>query len=239
MPKPNPPETPSNRSKIYLVEDHPVTRTGIAMILNREPDLEVCGETDNAGTALTAINKLKPSVVVTDICLKTSNGLELIKNVVAMCPGLPILVVSMYDESLYAERAIRSGASGYMMKDEAATKIVEGVRTVMGGEIYLSDRIKRKLIGGMRHHRQQSQARLPMDTLSDREMEVFELIGDGYTTREIAERLNLSTKTIDSYREHLKIKLDLGNGAELVRHAIWWRRLETSPQAEAPVGNPA
>ncbi|HVU25824.1 MAG TPA: response regulator transcription factor [Opitutus sp.] len=214
---------------VYLVEDHPVTRMGLAVMLNREPDFKVCGESDNAAAALTGINGLKPAAVITDINLKTSNGLELIKNVLAMSPGLPILVISMYDEALYAERAIRAGASGYMMKAEAATKIVEGVRMVMRGEVYLSETIKRKLIGCMRHHRHQDSIRLPMDTLSDREMEVFELIGDGYTTREIAQRLNLSTKTIDSYREHLKIKLELANGAELMRRAIWWRRLENSP----------
>lgn len=234
MDESKPDDAKDNRLGIYLVEDHPVTRMGLSVMINRETDLTVCGESDNAAAALAGINRLKPAAVVTDINLKTSNGLELIKNIVAMNPGLPILVVSMFDESLYAERAIRAGASGYMMKAEATKSFLDGIRTILRGDVYLSEKIKRRLIGGMRQHRHQDTVRLPMDTLSDREMEVFELIGDGYTTREIAQRLNLSTKTIDSYREHLKIKLELANGAELVRHAIWWRRLENTPVGNAP-----
>lgn len=234
MEQPNRDPNTTPRQGVFLVEDHPVTRMGLRVIINREPDLAICGESDNAAEALTGIERTHPAVVVTDINLKGSNGIELIKNALAMHPGLAILVVSMYDEALYAERAIRAGASGYMMKEEAAVKIVEGIRSVLAGDVYLSEDIKRRLIGGMRRQRRHDSVRLPMDTLSDREMEVFELIGDGYTTREIATRLNLSTKTIDSYREHLKLKLELTNGAELVRRAIGWRRLEGTPAPGLP-----
>jgi DNA-binding NarL/FixJ family response regulator len=214
------------RSSIFLVEDHPITRAGLALLISREADLRVCGEADNAPVALDLIAKTRPTLVVMDIALKTSNGLELMKNLAALLPGLRILVISMHDEDLYAERAMRAGARGYLMKKEAVDKIVVAIRTILGNDIYLSERIKRKLLSGMVNHRRGEAPSFPLDTLSDREMEVFQLIGNGFTTREIAARLNLSAKTIDSYREHLKLKLSLENSAELVRHAIRWARFE-------------
>ena len=214
------------RSSIFIVEDHPVTRAGLAALISFESDLRICGEADNAPVALDLIAKIKPTLVVMDIALKTSNGLELMKNLVALLPGLPVLVISMHHEDLYAERAMRAGARGYLMKEEATDKIVGAIRTLLRGEVYLSEHIKRKSLNGLVSHRRGEAANFPLDTLSDREMEVFQLIGNGFTTREIAARLNLSAKTIDSYREHLKLKLSLENSAELVRHAIRWTRFE-------------
>lgn len=217
---------PEKRHGIFLVEDHPITQAGLAALIGREEDLFICGEADNAPTALDQISKLRPSLVITDIALKTSNGIELMKNLMALCPEVPILVMSMHDESLYAERAIRAGARGYIMKREAADKVLPAIRAILNGDIYLSEQMKGKLLSGIVRNRKAEPAAFPLDTLSDRELEVFQLIGNGFTTREIAQRLNLSTKTIDSYREHLKLKLDLENGAELVRRAIRWTRFE-------------
>lgn len=214
--------------RIFLVEDHPITRAGFTALIRREPDLEVCGEADNASTALSLIEKLRPALVVTDITLKTSNGLELIKNIRALIPDQRIIALSMHDEALYAERALRAGAQGYLMKKEAAEKIVPAIRMILSGDIYLSEGVKGKLVAQMFSPKKSAGGEpvFPIDTLSDREMEVFELIGNGFATREIAERLNLSTKTIDSYREHLKLKLGVDNGSELVRRAIQWARID-------------
>lgn len=214
---------------VFVVEDHPITLAGLAAIVNREPDLFICGDSDSASAALDLIAKTKPAIVITDISLKTSNGLELLKNLATLCPQVPVLVISMHDETLYAERAIRAGARGYLMKREAAEKILPAIRTILAGDIYLSEPMKGKLLSGLVRQRKggpQDQQSLPLDTLSDRELEVFQLIGNGFTTREIAQRLNLSTKTIDSYREHLKTKLAVENGAELARRAICWTRVE-------------
>lgn len=223
-----PPASSADTQRIFLVEDHPITRAGFAALIKREPDLEVCGEADNAPTALSLIEKLRPDLVVTDIALKTSNGLELTKNIRALIPDQRVLALSMHDEALYAERALRAGALGYMMKNEAAEKIVPAIRTILSGDVYLSESVKGKLVAQMFSLRKPGRGEpvFPIDTLSDREMEVFELIGNGFATREIAERLNLSTKTIDSYREHLKLKLGVDNGSELVRRAIQWARVD-------------
>ncbi|MFT3781938.1 MAG: response regulator transcription factor [Nibricoccus sp.] len=212
--------------KIFLVEDHPVTRAGLSALISRESDLTVCGETDDAPSAISMISTLRPNMVVTDIALKSSNGIEMIKNILALVPNLSILAMSMHDERVYAERALRAGAKGYIMKKEATETIVPAIRTILGGGIYLSERMRGKLLSGLLGRRKKEETVFPLETLSDREVEVFQLIGNGFTTKEIARRLKLSPKTIDSYREHLKIKLGLSNGAELLRHAIRWSRLE-------------
>jgi DNA-binding NarL/FixJ family response regulator len=179
----------------------------------------VCGETDNGPRAIELLGTLKPDIVVVDIALKTSNGIELTKNIKARAPKQAILVISMHDESIYAERAIRAGAMGYLMKQEASEKIVAAIRRLLNGEISLSDKIMEKMLHHLVNKRGDT-TQFSIDTLSDREMEVFQLIGNGYGTRQIAQKLNLSSKTIDSYREHLKTKLNLNSGAELVRYAI-------------------
>lgn len=213
--------------KVLLVDDHPITRQGMKALVNQQPNLEVCGEADNAPYAIELVGKLQPDLAIVDIALKTTNGIELTKNIKVQAPNLPVLIVSMHDEGLYAERALRAGAMGYLMKQEAGEKIVAAIQRLLAGEIYLSDKIKEKMLHRFVNKKGDGMV-FSIDTLSDREMEVFQLIGNGYSTRQIAQKLNLSSKTIDSYREHLKLKLNLESGAELVRHAIQWARNEGS-----------
>ncbi len=210
---------PPKRAKVLLVDDHPITRQGMKVLIDQQPDLVVCGETDNGPHAIELIGALEPDIIVVDIALKTINGIELTKNIKTRAPKLPVLIVSMHDEDVYAERAIRAGAMGYLMKQEASEKIVAAIRRLLSGKIYLGDKIKEKMLHRFVNKRSDT-AEFSIDTLSDREMEVFQLIGNGYSTRQIAQKLNLSSKTIDSYREHLKLKLNLNSGAELVRYAI-------------------
>jgi DNA-binding NarL/FixJ family response regulator len=206
---------------VLLVEDHPITRLGLKAVIDQQLDLCVVAETDNAPHALQLVTEKHPHAAVVDISLKTTNGIELTKNLVAAAPDLAILVVSMHDENIYAERALRAGARGYLMKQEASEKIVPAIRTVLNGELYLSEKTRENMLHRLVNKRKDTEV-FPIDTLSDREMEVFQLIGQGFSTRQIAEKLHLSSKTIDSYREHLKLKLNLSSGAELVRHAIEW-----------------
>jgi DNA-binding NarL/FixJ family response regulator len=213
------------RHRIFLVDDHPVTREGVRVLIDQEPDLVVCGQADSAPAALQLIQRLKPDLAVVDITLKTTSGIELMKNVKALLPDLPVLIMSMHDESLYAERALRAGAKGYVMKHEASDRILVAIRSVIGGDLYLSEKMKEKMLHRLVRSRK-NEVVFTIDTLSDREMEVFQLIGNGFGTRQIAEKLNLSVKTIDSYREHLKLKLRLEKGSDLVRHAIQWVRSE-------------
>jgi len=205
--------------RIFLVDDHPITRQGVAALINQERNLTVCGEADSAPKALEAITKTKPDLAIVDISLKTTSGIELIKNLKALDSKLPVLVMSMHDESLYAERALRAGAQGYIMKQEASEKVLVAIQRVLEGELYLSDSMKEKMLHRMVNSKKE-EAGFSIDRLSDREMEVFQLIGNGFSTRQIASQLNLSVKTIDSYREHLKLKLSLEKGADLVRYAI-------------------
>ena len=215
----------SNKLKVLLVDDHPITRQGMKALVNQQPNLDVCGEADNAAYAIELVGRLQPDLAIVDIALKTTNGIELTKNIKVHAPNLPVLIVSMHDEGLYAERALRAGAMGYLMKQEASEKIIAAIQRLLQGEIYLSDKIKEKMLHRFVNKKGEGMV-FSIDTLSDREMEVFQLIGNGYSTRQIAQKLNLSSKTIDSYREHLKLKLHLESGAELVRHAIQWARSE-------------
>jgi DNA-binding NarL/FixJ family response regulator len=224
--EPEPADTPA-KLKVLLVDDHPITRQGMKALVNQQQNLEVVGEADNAPYAIELVGKLQPDLAIVDIALKTTNGIELTKNIKVQAPNLPVLIVSMHDEGLYAERALRAGAMGYLMKQEASDKIIQAINRLLQGEIYLSDKIKEKMLHRFVNKKGDGMV-FSIDTLSDREMEVFQLIGNGYSTRQIAQKLNLSSKTIDSYREHLKLKLNLESGAELVRHAIQWARNEGS-----------
>ena len=219
----NAPHAGAAKLKVLLVDDHPITRQGMKALINQQPNLEVCGETDNAAEASGFVSKLNPDLAIVDIALKTTNGIELTKNITVQSPALPVLVVSMHDETIYAERALRAGAKGYLMKQEASEKIILAIGCVLRGELFVSEKIKEKLLHRFVNQRG-DEKRFAIDLLSDREMEVFQLIGNGHSTRQIAQKLNLSPKTIDSYREHLKTKLDLDSGAELVRYAIQWAR---------------
>ena len=210
-----------NKTKILIVDDHPIVRQGLAELVNHEDDLVVGGQAEDAHQAMTAIKELRPDVAVVDISLKETSGMELIKDIYAQYPNLPVLALSMHDESLYAERALRAGARGYVMKQEATEKVIEAIRKIRSGEVYVSDkmaaRMVRKLVGGGTETSTSA-----IERLSDRELEVFRLIGKGHGTRQISERLHLSIKTIETYRAHIKEKLDLADAAELLQYAIQW-----------------
>jgi DNA-binding NarL/FixJ family response regulator len=211
--------------RVLLVDDHAVVRFGIAQLINREPDLQVCGEEEDASKALGAIEKLKPDLVIADISLKDSSGLELMRNIKAQYSKMPVLVVSAHDESIYAEIAFRAGALGYLMKEEALEKVVTAIRRVLGGAIYVSDALAAKML--QRQVRGQTDINeSPVKSLSDREMEVFQLIGQWKKTREIAEELHLSIKTIEYYREQIKRKLDLKSAGDLTHYATSWVQRE-------------
>jgi DNA-binding NarL/FixJ family response regulator len=214
-------KTGRDKSKILIVDDHPIVRQGLAELVNHENDLVVCGQAEDAHQARKAIKELRPDMAVIDISLRETSGIELIKDINVQYPNLPVLALSMHDESLYAERALRAGAKGYIMKAEATEKVITAIRKILKGEIYVSDKMAakmvRKLVGG----KAEISTSL-VERLSDRELEVFHLIGKGYGTRQISERLHLSIKTIETYRAHIKEKLSLANAAELLQYAIQW-----------------
>lgn len=212
---------------VLVVDDHPILRQGLTQLINQEVDLRVCGEADEEHTAIEAIATLRPDMVIVDIALKDTSGIELIKKIRVSNERLPILVLSMHDESLYTERALRAGANGYIMKQEAPDRIVKAIRRVLAGEIYVSEQIGSRLLRKIVHGRPTA-IDSPIDNLSDRELEVFRLIGRGYRTRQIAEMLHLSVKTVESYREHIKHKMGFRDATELLQHAIQWVQGEKS-----------
>ncbi len=217
-------EAPAKKAKykIMLVDDHPILRQGLALMINEEKELIVCGQFEEASKALDAINALKPDAAIVDISLKGSSGIELLKNIKVQFPKLLVLVLSMHDESLYAERALRAGASGFIMKQEATDQVLVALRKVLNGEIYLSEKMSSKLMHQLVSGKTTDAGSL-MERLSDRELEIFGLIGEGRGTRQIAEQLHLSVKTIESHRAHIKEKLNLKNATELVHRAIQMR----------------
>jgi len=209
------------KKRVYLVDDHPIVRQGLIKLIEQEGGLEVCGEAGSVPEALDGIKQTGPDVVLVDISLEGSNGLELIKTIDDLGLQIPMLVLSMHDESLYAAHALRSGASGYVMKQAASSTLIQAIDKVLEGEIYVSKTMSSQMLkqafksGG-------EDTRTGAEKLSLRELEVFELIGRGNSTREIAEQLNLSVKTIETYRAHIKDKLDLRSGTELMKRAIHW-----------------
>jgi DNA-binding NarL/FixJ family response regulator len=216
-----PDKADENKTNILIVDDHPIVRQGLTELVNQEDDLVVCGQAEDAHQAIKAVKELKPDMAIVDISLKETSGMELIKDLNAQYSNLPVLALSMHDESLYAERALRAGARGYIMKAEATEKVIMAIRKILSGEIYISDRMAskmmRKLVGGNAEIHTS-----PVERLSDRELEVFQLIGKGFGTRQISERLFLSIKTIETYRAHIKEKLNLADAAELLQYAIQW-----------------
>lgn len=211
----------SAKKKIFVIDDHPIVRQGLTLLINRESDLTVCGEAEDAQTALQAVAALRPDILIVDISLNGPDGLDLLKDVRTRYPELPVLILSMHDESIYAERALRAGAQGYIMKQEATEKVLVAVRRILSHEIYISERIANRMlqryIGSRAVGRPSS-----ISDLTDRELEVFRLIGEGHSTRQIAEELHISVKTVESYQAHIKEKLSLRSARELVQHAIQW-----------------
>jgi DNA-binding NarL/FixJ family response regulator len=207
--------------KIVIVDDHPILRKGLSMLINQEADLAVAGEAGDARKAMEVIENIKPDMVIVDISLPGVDGVELIKNIKLKYGDLPALVVSMHDEALFAERALRSGARGYIMKQEAVEKVLVAIRRILAGEIFVSSAIATKMLEKLVEGEPKNAAS-PLDLLSDRELSVFQLIGRGMGTRQIAEELHLSVKTIESYRSHIKEKLRLTSGMDLLTYAIQW-----------------
>ena len=222
-----PPSIGEKKITVFIVDDHPLVRQGLAQVINAEPDMQVCGDAEDAPRALHAVTTKNPDLVIVDISLRGNNGLELIKNIKALRHNLPILVFSMHDETVYAQRALRAGARAYVMKQESADKIITAIRRIMTGDIYVSNRVADQVLhqlvngGG-------DPSGSPVDRLSDRELEVIQLIGRGLSTREIAANLNLSVKTIESHRAHIKEKLNLRNATELVQFSVQWVEQENS-----------
>jgi len=211
----------SERARILIVDDHPIVRQGLKRLIDQHADLVVCAEAGDGHEALDAIRASKPDAAIVDIMLAEASGIELIKDIKARYPDVAILVLSYHDEVIYAERALRAGAAGYIMKDESAEELVNALCRVLSGAVYLSEgmasRMLTQLVGGA-----SPAAGSPVERLTDRELEVFEMIGRGKSTREIAEALHLSVKTIESHRAHIKEKLGLETGTELVRYAVTW-----------------
>jgi DNA-binding NarL/FixJ family response regulator len=213
------PNNPPARRQVLIVDDHPIVRHGLALLINREPDLMVCGEADDAQSATQAIVSLRPDLVILDISLSGPDGLELLKQIRTLNTDLPVLMLSMHDETTYAERVLRAGANGYIMKQEATDRLLTAIRRILEGQVYVPDRVASRLLRQYAHTSTVT-ARSPLAALSDRELEVFRLIGAGRSTREIAEILHVSVKTVESYQAHIKEKLELRNARELQYHAI-------------------
>ncbi len=209
----------SARRKVLLVDDHPIVREGMALLINREPDLTVCADAEESNAALDAIDNLRPDLAIVDISLPGRDGLELLKMIRAKDPQMPVLILSMHGETTYAERALRAGANGYIMKQEATDKVLVAIRRILNREIYVSEHIANRMLRHLAGAQDQRE-RSPLDGLSDRELEVFRRMGEGQSTRQIAEELHLSVKTIETHQARLKEKLSLRTSRELVQYAI-------------------
>jgi DNA-binding NarL/FixJ family response regulator len=210
----------SSRIRVFLVDDHPIVRRGFQLLLGMEPDLIVCGDADSGPAALQKILSLKPDVAIIDLSLKGSSGLELIKQLRAQALKLKVLVFSMRDEGIYAERALRAGADGYITKEEGTEKAIQAIRLLMQGKRYLSDKVADRMMDSLVGNTSGPEG--AVESLSDRELEILELIGSGQGSRDIANALHLSIKTVESHREHIKTKLGLSRATELVTYAFNW-----------------
>ena len=223
-PKPKKPAAPA-RKKILIVDDHPMMRDGLAALITAQPDLAVCAQAADAREAVQAIETLRPDLVLMDISLPGKSGLETIKDIQALAPGLAVLVLSMHDEALYAERVLRAGARGYVMKQEGGKRIMDAIRAVLAGKVFVSEKMSARIMDAFTGRR--AAAGSTVENLSDREFEIFQLIGHGRSTKEIAEQLHLSVKTVEVHRVNIKAKLKLTTSPELVHYAVRW--VESQP----------
>jgi DNA-binding NarL/FixJ family response regulator len=211
----------STKTRIFIVDDHPLLRRGLAELINREPDMVFCGEAEDSPSAIKAISQIKPDLVIVDISLKGYNGIELIKNIKAFDSKIQVLVLSMHDESIYAMRVLKAGAKAYVMKQEVVDKVMEAVRRIRAGKVFVSERVASRMldqvvVGG------DPAPDSPVDLLSDRELEIVNMIGSGLPTREIAAKLHISIKTVESHRARIKEKLNLQNAIQLVQFCVRW-----------------
>jgi len=215
------------QKRILLIDDHPMMRVGFSTLINAETDLVVCCQANNAETALAEITKCHPDLVITDMTMPGRGGLEFIKDMKALHDQIPILVVSMHDEMLYAERVLRAGARGYLMKESGGEKLLEAIRKVLGGQVYISETMSTRVLDNLSGRRPRGSSS-PIEKLSDREFEVFQLVGEGKSSREVGEQLRLSSKTVDVHRSRIKEKLGLKDMTALVRHAVRWVETQKS-----------
>jgi DNA-binding NarL/FixJ family response regulator len=218
----------SKIAKIVLVEDHPIFRKGLAQLINNEKDMTVCGESEDSVEALRIVKELEPDLVIVDITLKDRNGIELIKDIKIRFPEMKIIVISMHDEKIYAERALRAGAKGYIMKQEAPETILKAIHHVLNNNVYVSNDIATRIFNLFFDGRAKEDNN-PVNQLTDRELEIFQLIGQGFGTRQIASKLHISVKTVENHRAHIKEKLNLKSAIELVQQAtLWLQRNQTT-----------
>jgi DNA-binding NarL/FixJ family response regulator len=219
----------SAKRKVLLVDDHPIVRERLGELIAQEPDLTVCGEAEDAHGALEAAEKTQPDIAIVDISLKDSYGIELVKDLKIRQPRLPVLVLSMHEESMYAERALRAGAKGYLNKQEATKKVIPAIRQILDGKIFVSEQMTagflQKMAGGGAAVKEGG---TPLDALTDRELEIFQLLGQGKSAKEIARTLHISVKTVEAHREHIKQKLNMKSSSDLLRYAIESRMLRES-----------
>jgi DNA-binding NarL/FixJ family response regulator len=208
-------------TNVFLVEDHPIVREGVGRLIEKEPDMTICGEAENGTEALARIERVRPDVVLVDLSLENSSGLDLIQDLRLRWPKMPVLVLSMYDEMYYAERVLRAGAMGYVMKQEAPRKIIQAIRTVLTGKLFVSEKVSEKMLQVIANPAGDVLTS-PLDRLSNREIQVFQLIGEGLSNQEVADTLMLSVKTVESHIERIKDKLDIRSGRELHQRAIEW-----------------
>ncbi|MCY2926783.1 MAG: response regulator transcription factor [Planctomycetota bacterium] len=213
---------------LILVDDHPLFRRGLAQVINQEKDLRIVGEADDAASGLEMLNRLKPDVVIADITLPDRNGIELVKDIHVCAPEVLVLVLSMHEEGIYAERVLRAGARGYVCKGENPARVVEAIRTMLGGGIFVSEKMSAQMLQKFVGIRGRGE-RPGVDNLSDRELQVLEMVGSGMPTREIAQAMHVSVKTVDAHREHIKRKLNLESAAELRKYAIAWSQTRVNP----------
>ena len=209
------------KTRIFLADDHALIRRGLAALIAGEPDLEVCGEAEDCATATSAVAKLRPDVVIADISLRGNSGIELIKNIKAFDPKINVMVVSVHDESVYALRVLRAGAKGYVMKQDVAGKVLEAIHRVSKGQMYVSERVAGQMLNRLARG-QEAEGDSPVAGLSDRELEVLTLIGSGLATREIAARLHMSVKTVETHRAHIKAKVNVKTATQLVQFCVCW-----------------
>ena len=222
MAKTKTPKTEATRKKILVVDDHAVLREGLVAQINREPGLVVCGEAETACAAVEAVEQFSPDLVLADITLPGRNGLELIRDLRALRASLPVLVLSMHDASLFAERVLRAGGRGYVSKHQSGSQLINAIRQVLSGQIYLSEEISTRLLGSFTGKSERPKTLSPVELLTDRELEVFNFIGQAKETKDISRRLGMSAKTVEAHRASIKRKLKLKTGPELTRHAVLW-----------------
>jgi DNA-binding NarL/FixJ family response regulator len=223
------------KKRVFIADDHPLVRKGLAAMINAEPDMEVCGEAEDCASATAEIMKVRPDVAIIDISLKGNSGIELIKNVKAFDPGIHVLVVSMHDESVYAMRVLKAGAKAYVTKQDIANKVIDAIRKVQTGQMYFSEKVTQQMLNNI-GRRGNPEVESPVAGLSDRELEVVNLIGGGLGTGEIASRLKVSVKTVETHRAHIKSKLNLATATQLVQFCVRWVEESRRQEAEASGG---